>query len=191
MVSFHWDNNGNLIDDGVNNYTYDHANRLTSVSDQSSVSPAVERGAGSYQHNGLGNRLQQTVDEVTTTYMNDLNAGLTQVLSDGTNTYLYGNGRLAQDDGVNMGYFLGDALGSVRQLTDASGSVTLTQSYEPYGEVLSNEGTGTSIYGFDAELTDSYIKLINLRSRLYDPCAFVSIPYRPPPPAERAGQRGK
>jgi len=30
-VTYTWDNNGNLLDDGVNTYTYDHANRLTGV----------------------------------------------------------------------------------------------------------------------------------------------------------------
>ncbi len=56
--------------------------------------------------------------------MNDLNSGLTQVLEDGTNIYLYGIGWIAQTDGTDTEYFLGDALGSVRQLTDASGAVT-------------------------------------------------------------------
>jgi hypothetical protein len=32
-------------------------------------------------------------------------------------------------------YHLTDALGSVRQLVDASGTVKLAQSYEPYGSV--------------------------------------------------------
>jgi hypothetical protein len=52
--------------------------------------------------------VSQTVNDVTTNHVLDQAAGLTQVLEDGTNTYLYGNGRIAQDDGVNMGYFLGD-----------------------------------------------------------------------------------
>jgi len=44
----------------------------------------------------------------------DLNTGLTQVLSDGTTTYLYGLGRIAQlnTDTLMTDYFLGDALGS-------------------------------------------------------------------------------
>ena len=45
--------------------------------------------------NGLGDRLAQSVDGVVTRYMLDLNAGLTQVLSDGTNTYLYGLSRIS------------------------------------------------------------------------------------------------
>jgi len=32
------------------------------------------------------------------------------VLADGTNTYLYGNGRIAQYAGMTPAYFLGDVL---------------------------------------------------------------------------------
>jgi hypothetical protein len=32
-----WDGNGNLLSDGVNTYTYDHANRLTAASGPSSA----------------------------------------------------------------------------------------------------------------------------------------------------------
>jgi uncharacterized protein RhaS with RHS repeats len=62
------------------------------------------------------------------------------VLADGTNTYLYGNGRIAQYAGTTPAYFLDDALGSVRQLTNAGGAVTLARSYEPYGSVMSSAG---------------------------------------------------
>ncbi len=41
-----------------------------------------------YRYSGLGDRVEQTVNGETTTYVLDLNAGLTQVLSDGTDTYL-------------------------------------------------------------------------------------------------------
>ena len=65
---------------------------------------------------------------MTTNYTLDLAAGLTQVLADGTNTYLYGNGRISQHDTgtPDNSYFLVDALGSVRQLADPLGAVTLT-----------------------------------------------------------------
>ena len=49
-------------------------------------------------------RIGQTANGVTTTYSLDLNAGLTQVLSDGANIYLYGNGRIAQMNGVDSAY---------------------------------------------------------------------------------------
>ncbi|MFH2102922.1 MAG: hypothetical protein ABIJ39_06150 [Chloroflexota bacterium] len=96
-------------------------------------------------------RLRQDVDGAAVTYTLDLNTGLTQVLYDGTNTYLYGNtpsapllgagGRIAQDGPAGSEYFLGDApsttlranLGSVRQMTDVHGAVTYTAAYSPYG----------------------------------------------------------
>jgi|GEM_PF-6945005 len=64
----------------------------------------------SYTYNGLGDRLSQN----GVNYTLDLNTGLTQVLSDGTTTYLYGLGRIAQlnTDTLMTDYFLGDALGS-------------------------------------------------------------------------------
>jgi len=126
--TYQWDDNGNLLNDGPSTYVYDAANRLTSVSNQSSVS--------SYQYNGLGDRLSQTVDSVTTNYALDLNAGLTQVLADGSNTYLYGNGRIGELQPAGFVYHLGDALGSVRQLTDGSGEVRMAKAYEPFGSGL-------------------------------------------------------
>jgi len=98
--------------------------------------------------------------------MLDLNAGLTQVLADGTNTYLYGLERIAQYVGTTPSYFLGDALNSVRQLTDASGAVTLAKTYKPFGEVLSSTGSGASVFGFDGESTDT-TGLQYLRARYY------------------------
>ena len=119
-----------------------------------------------YTYNGLGERVSQTVGEVTTTYTLDLNAGLTQVLADGKNTYLYGYERIAQFNASETGYFLGDALNSVRQMTDEDGVVTLTRQYEPYGEVLNSTGSGESMYGFDGEQTDA-TGLQYLRARYY------------------------
>jgi RHS repeat-associated protein len=157
-VAYTWDNNGNLLSDGASTYSYDHANRLTSLT--------VGGTTYTYAYNGLGDRVSQTVGGVTTHYTLDLNAGLTQVLSDGTNTYLYGYERIGQYSSTGAGYFLGDALGSVRQMTDGSGAVTLTKQYEPYGDVLSSSGTGASVFGFDGEQTDA-TGLQYLRARYY------------------------
>ena len=113
-------------------------------------------------YGGLGDRHQQN----GVNYTLDLNAGLTQVLSDGTNTYLYGNGRISQH-ATQTEYFLGDALGSVRQLADTAGAVTLTQSYAPYGETISSVGSGASAYQFTGESRDAN-GLTYLRARYYN-----------------------
>ena len=109
-----------------------------------------------------------------------LNAGtgLTQALSDGTYTYFipvaiaewdtYGLGRIAQYD-TTAEYFLGDALGSVRQLTDANGNLTLSKAYDPYGTVAQSAGAGQTSYGYTDEYQDSYNELVYLRARHYAP----------------------
>ena len=63
-------------------------------------------------------------------------------------------------------YFLTDALGSVRQLTDASGAITLAKSYQPYGETLASAGSGTSPFAFTGEQVDAS-GLTYLRARYY------------------------
>jgi RHS repeat-associated protein len=66
-------------------------------------------------------------------------------------------------------YLLPDALGSVRQIADAAGNVTLAKSYEPYGSVLTSTGTASSIFGYAGEQLDTYIKLLFLRARYMNP----------------------
>ena len=157
-VTYTWDNNGNLLNDGVNTYTYNAANQLKTM-----TGPSV---AASYAYNGMGDRLQEIVNGQTTNFMMDYNTGLTQVLNDGTNTYIYGNGRIAQ---VNTGteYFLGDALGSVRQLTNNSGAVTYASMYDPYGVTTQASGASQTAYGFTGEYTSN--DLVYLRARHYAP----------------------
>ena len=142
-------------------YTYDEVGNRLTESNQLAVS--------SYQYTGLGDRIRQTVNGVATNYTLDLNAGLTQVLNDGTNAYVYGLGRIAQVN-TTTEYFLGDALGSVRQMVNASGTITLAKGYTPYGEVMSTAGSGTSISAYTGEQTD-VSGLTYLRSRLYDPAS--------------------
>jgi RHS repeat-associated protein len=119
-------------------------------------------------YNYLGESLRQTVGSVTTNFTTDLEGGLSQVLSDGTHTYLYGNGRIAQFSETETGYFLGDALGSVRQPADEAGAVTLVEAYQPYGDLLESEGEAQSSYGFTGEWNDSNSDLTYLRARWYD-----------------------
>ncbi|HKZ55811.1 MAG TPA: RHS repeat-associated core domain-containing protein, partial [Anaerolineales bacterium] len=168
-VAYVWDAKGNLLSDGASVYTYDHANRLSSV----------VHGPTTYAfaYNGLGDRLRQTVDPaqngganggVATSYTLDLNAGLTQVLADGANTYLYGLGRIGEEQPGGWQYHLGDALGSVRQLADPSAGVTLARSYEPFGTALASRGDASTAYAFVGEWTDA-TGLVHLRARYLDP----------------------
>jgi RHS repeat-associated protein len=96
----------------------------------------------------------------------DLNTGLTQALSDGTSHYIYGLSRIAQVNTVTE-YFLGDALGSVRQLVNSSGEITYSRAYDPYGVVTSTLGDSQTSYGFTGESYGDSTQLTYLRSRYY------------------------
>ncbi len=88
-----------------------------------------------------------------TTYTQDLAAPLPVILQAqtgaSTTPYLYAIGTrpIAQYTSGSAEYLLPDALGSVRQIVAADGKVTLAESYEPYGSVLSSTGTASSIFG--------------------------------------------
>ena len=155
-----WDNNGNLLSDGASTYTYDKANRLKTVIQGSTTYVSI--------YNGLGDRLRQTVNGTPTTYAVDLAGGLTQVLSDGTNFYLYGVDRIGEKQVGGWRYHVPDGLGSVRQLVDASGVVSLARGYRPFGDPLTTVGSGATTYGFAGEQRDA-TGLVFLRARFYAP----------------------
>jgi hypothetical protein len=99
--------------------------------------------AVTYGYNGLGDRLKQTVNGTEKDFSLDLNAGLTQVLAYGGDTYLYGLNRLGYDNSGETYQYLADALGSVRQVAKGgvtNAGLTLSKSYDPYGNVIYSNG---------------------------------------------------
>jgi RHS repeat-associated protein len=162
-TTLQYDNNGNLLNDGVNTYTYNAADRLTQFTNGSADTIT-------YAYNGVGNRYRQTVNGVQTDYLLDLN-GMSQVLGEftpGSETwYLMGMDVLGQQQNGSWSYFNHDGLGSVRQVTNANGDVTYAAGYEPYGSLLEYAGASNTPFGYAGEYTDSN-DLINLRARYYN-----------------------
>jgi len=143
---------------------YDEALRLVSTSDDSTTS--------TYEYNGDGDRVSQTVDSVTTTYILDIATPLTMVLTETTGSdtilYLHGLGLVAQSDGTTTEYFSQDGLGSVRQMLDSSGDVMMAQTFDPYGNRYAIDGLDETLYGYSGEYTDES-GMLYLRARYYNP----------------------
>jgi RHS repeat-associated protein len=158
-VNYTWNDNGSLLNDGLMNYSYDPAGRLAGITS----------AYGNYQfgYDGLGNRYSQTIDGLTKSYTLDLAAGLTQVLEEGTTTYLYGLGLIGQETDGELELALSDRLGSVRQLVSDDQQVTLLKSYDPFGNTLDDQGEGTSGFSYTGEQMDES-GLEYLRARYYD-----------------------
>ena len=113
---------------------------------------------------------------LTTEFVLDENTAYVRILGEvrsdgGERLYAYGpEGFTVQlAVGGNVEYPLLDGLGSVRQLTDASGTVILSRSYDAYGAVRLATGMGSSRLGYTGELQDSVGGLVYLRARHYHP----------------------
>jgi RHS repeat-associated protein len=162
-VEYTYDDSGNLTNDGTFTYTWNAAGRLIEAE---SVTHTIV-----YTYNGDGVRVAQEIDGQSTSWVQDA-IGLAQVLIErtdtATTTYLYGLSRLAQVEGSDYEWFLGDALGSVRHVVDDSGAIVLARDYGPYGQVIGEYGTGSSGYGYTGEQRDVNTGLVFLRARWYD-----------------------
>jgi len=125
-----YDNNGNTRSSTGGAYDYDFENRLTSFNN----------GAATYLYDGDGNRIAKTVNGVTTNYLVDTNnhTGYAQVVEElqsnaVTKQFTYGHDLISQRITTGPLSFYGyDGHGSVRQLTDAAGSVTDTYNNRRY-----------------------------------------------------------
>jgi len=173
VTNFTYDTNGRLTYDGVLTYTWNRADRLTTVNNGSYNT--------NYTYDGDNNRRSQTVGGVATTYLLDPEAGLANVLAQttsGTTTYaIHGPmGVFALKEGTAWRYELEDGLGSVRSQIDTAGAIQAAQQYAPYGQPYGAVGTWVGTFGYAGEQIDGTGLSYN-RARYYNPAlgAFASL----------------
>ncbi|MGB2715553.1 MAG: RHS repeat-associated core domain-containing protein, partial [Vicinamibacterales bacterium] len=162
-TSFSYDSNGNLTSDGTRTYTWNARNELTAISGPVSAS---------FAYDGFGRRRAKTVSGMTTQFLYD---GLNPVqeLASGTPTAntLTGLGideYFRRIDSSTTRYYLADALQSSIALTDGSGAVQTSYTYESFGG-LSTSGSGTpNTIGYTGREADG-TGLFYYRARYYDP----------------------
>ncbi|WP_091314074.1 RHS repeat-associated core domain-containing protein [Amycolatopsis tolypomycina] len=158
------DNLGERKTFGSTTYSYNQAGRLTGTA------------GATYTYNGDGLRTTKTAGGVTATFVWD--GGETpNVLSDGTNSYLYGPGGLPIEQiGAAANWFVHDQLGSTIGLLDGAGTVAGHASYTPYG-VATTSGSAHTPLLYTGQYTDAESGLIYLRARYYDPATalFLSV----------------
>jgi RHS repeat-associated protein len=164
-----YDNNGDTTHSGANSFTYDSENHLM----------AMNSGAVTLLYDGDGNRVAKTVNGVTTRYLvDDLNpTGLPQVVDElvggaVTRQYSYGLDRISENQFVSGAWtasFYGvDGGGSVRQLTNSTGTVTDTYEYDAFGNKVNSTGTTPNNYLYRGEQHDPDLGLYYLRARYYN-----------------------
>ncbi|MFB8796567.1 MAG: RHS repeat-associated core domain-containing protein, partial [Microcoleus sp.] len=171
-TEYRYDANGNTtrkIENGTQEtvYTWNLENRLIGVQ-----TPTGENISYAYDADGV--RVSKTVNGVTTEYLVDKNLPYAQVLEESVNdaliaSYVYGLDLISQERGNADSYYLVDGLGSTRGLTDASGVVTDTYSYDAFGNLIASAGATTNNYLFAGEQLDPNLGDYYLRQRYYNP----------------------
>lgn len=167
-ATYNYDTNGNttLKSEGKEfwRYSWDNENKLTTAS--------TRKSSVRYKYDALGRRVQRIVgnskENTKYTYEGD------DVLldnDDGTITkYLNGPGidnKLRATNVSSTNYFLSDHLGSTNGLTNSSGSLTASNSYDSFGNPANS--SFPSRYQFTGREYDSSTGLQYSRARFYDP----------------------
>ncbi len=155
-----YDSNGNTTQSAGSASGYDFENHLTSSG-----------GIVSMVYDGDGNRVRKTVNGVATTYLvDDLNpTGYAQVLKQTTGAetrqFVYGLERISQRRNSEVRYYAYDGHGSVRLLTDTTGTVTDTYDYDAFGNIVNSTGVTPNEFLFAGEQFDSDLGLYYNRAR--------------------------
>ncbi len=160
-------------------YGYDQAGNLTSVERPTEGKIAQIKDTYAYDGNGL--RASQTINGTTTYMAWSAAESIPQLLSDGTNTYIYGpEGQPIEQ--INNGqskvlYLHHDQQNSTRLITNSTGAKEATITYDPYGNTTGTTGSATTPLGYDGQYTSGDTGLIYLRARVYDPATaqFLSV----------------
>ncbi len=141
-----------------------------------STSQGTSSLAYAYDHDGIriGNTINGT--EVVQ-YVVDKNRPYAQVLEEehtrgglsATTSYVYGDALISAATEGSTHYYHTDGLGSVRHLSDASGALTDSYTYNAYGLLTTSSGATVNPYLYRGEQYDDALNAYYLRSRYYQP----------------------
>jgi RHS repeat-associated protein len=156
-TGFGYDTNGNLTDDGPTTYTWNARNQLVAVSGAVSAS---------FAYDGLGRRRSKTINGTATSYLYDGLNFVQEQTGGGTPTANLLTGLEVDEvfrrtDTDRARDLLADAVGSILEQVDQSGTLQTHYTYEPFGATAAsgtsstnaiqftgreNDGTGTYFY---------------------------------------------
>jgi RHS repeat-associated protein len=136
----------------------------------------------SYAYNGDGLRSSQTTESTTVRYTWDITTPVPEIMSDTTNSYIYGPQGLPIEQvgpGDTPSYFFHDAIGSTRALLGSTGALAATFNYGAFGATTKGTGTARTPIRFAGGYVDETTGLIYLVHRYYDPTSGLFLTVDP------------
>jgi len=170
--SYTYDNNGNTKTkpDGTQ-YNWDFENRLTQV-----VLPG-SGGTVNFKYDPFGRRIQKSFTQgsttTTTNYLYDRKNLLEELDSGGNVLARYTQTRSLDQSlselrsGITSYYEVG-GLGSITSLSNASGTLANTYTYDSYGKLTASTGTITNPFQYTGREFDPETGIYEYRARYYD-----------------------
>lgn len=166
-TNYSYDAKGRRITSGSSNLTWSQANRLLTYG-----------SSASYTYNGSGLRMSKTVSGQAEAFVWDVVDGLPLVLRDGSTAYVTGPAGLPveQINGSTVEYYQQDQLGSTRAITDSTGTVAASYSFDAYGNLATQTGSLSNPFLYTGQYRDAESGFYYLQARYYDPSSaqFIS-----------------
>src|SRR5580700_3955649 len=164
------DANGNTLTDASGkSYTWDFENRLGQA-----VVPGTNGGTTTFKYDPFGRRIQKSGPLGTTNYLYDGPNSVEE--ADGAGNVL---ARYAEDQGVDQplaqfrsavaSYYQQDGIGSVSALTNSTGLVASSYTYDSFGKLTASSGTLTNPFQYTGREFDQETGIYQYRARYYDP----------------------
>lgn len=179
--SYTYDNNGSALTDvSGKSYTWDFENRLTQV-----VVPGTNGGTTTFKYDPFGRRIQKSGPLGTTNFLYDgmdVGANVIEEMDSSGNVLA----RYTQSPAIDQplaelrsgatSYYQQDALSSVTSLSNGTGALAKTYSFDSFGTLTASTGTLTNSFQYTGREFDSETGLNYNRARYYNPIAgrFIS-----------------
>ena len=160
--TYQYDLNGNLVNDGNRTFTWDARNRLTSI--RYGTDPNTPAAESDFSYDGQDRRVAIVENDENgnaTSTKNLLWIG-TEIAEerDGSNEvtkrYFRNGMQTVGSSGNSSFYYTRDHLGSIRELTDATGAMRTRYDYDPYGRRTTMRVGGSGNIDADFGFTGHY-----------------------------------
>ncbi len=165
------DCNGNtstkVVGSNTTSYAWDYEKRLTSVTLPGSG------GTVSFKYDPFGRRIYKSTSSTTSVFAYDGDNLAEETNSSGTAVARYAQGLnidepLAMLRSSTTSYYQADGLGSVTSLSNTSGAIANSYTYESFGNLTASTGSLVNPFRYTARESDTETGLYYYRARYYD-----------------------
>jgi RHS repeat-associated protein len=162
-----YDANGNtLADASGKSYTWDFENRLTQAT-------VPTTGTTTFRYDPFGRRIQKSGPLGTTNYLYDGFNSLEEIDQNGNVLARYAQTTntdepLAEFRSGTTSYYQQDAIGSVSSLSNATGALANSYTYDAFGKLTASTGTLANPFQYTGREFDPETGMYGYRARYYD-----------------------